>query len=85
MASGMAIITTSESGCSEVVGQAALTVNPEDTDNIRVCLLKLGNDPNLCKELGMQARRRFENHFTWSNVAQQYDRLYRELAENQTL
>lgn len=85
MASGMAIITTSESGCSEVVGQAALKVNPEDTDNIRVCLLKLGNDPNLCKELGMQARRRFENHFTWSNVAQQHDRLYRELAENQTL
>ncbi|MEN8260810.1 MAG: glycosyltransferase family 4 protein [Pseudomonadota bacterium] len=85
MAAGMAIITNSESGCSEVVGNAALKVNPEDANDIRDSLLKLSNDPKLCKELGMQARQRFENHFTWSNVAQQHDRLYREIAKSETL
>ena len=75
MASGMAIITNSKTGCAEVVGDAALTINPDSVDDIRDALTNLSDDPNLRQELGAKARRRLDERFTWPIVAARYDEL----------
>ena len=81
MASGLAIITTEGTGCSEVVGDAALLVKPRDSAGIRRCLEMLIADPELSRRLGAAARKRLAEKFGWSTVAGKYSLLYRELAE----
>lgn len=80
MAAGMAIITTKGTGCAEVVGDAALLIEPRDPVALREALHKLVNSPGLCKELGQAARRRLENKFGWTAVAHQYISLYEKYA-----
>lgn len=79
MASGLAIITTAGTGCSEVVGDAALLVEPHDATGIRRSLEKLMASPELVSELGHAARRRLAEHFGWPNVAAQYTALYEDV------
>jgi glycosyltransferase involved in cell wall biosynthesis len=79
MASGCAIITTNSSGCAEVVGDAALLVSPNNSEDIRNALLKLINDEKLRHELGFKARRRLENEFTWDKIANQYVDTYNDV------
>ena len=80
MASGMSIITTRGTSCVEVVGDAALLVEPRNPMAIREALVKLTNDEALCKTLGRQARRRFENNFSWDILISKYDDLFRRCA-----
>ncbi|HJS31989.1 MAG TPA: glycosyltransferase family 4 protein [Alphaproteobacteria bacterium] len=80
MAAGMAIVTSAGSGCSEVVGDAALKVNPDSPTEIRDALHRLINDRDFARTLGAEARRRFDHCFTWPAVAKQYDALYQEIA-----
>ena len=80
MAAGMAIVTTPETGCGEVVDDCAIKVNPDAPEEIRDALMTLTQDPKMCAELGQRARQRLEQHFTWRSIAAQYDSLYRELA-----
>ena len=79
MASGLAIITTEDTGCAEVVGDAALLVKPRDSADIRRCLERLVANPDLTRELGNAARKRLTEKFGWTNVADKYSLLYREL------
>ncbi|MGB7931626.1 MAG: glycosyltransferase family 4 protein [Gammaproteobacteria bacterium] len=79
MASGLAIITTEGTGCSEVVGDAALLVKTRDSAGIRRCLEMLIADPELSRRLGAAARRRLAEKFGWSTVAGKYSLLYSEL------
>ena len=72
MAAGMAIITTAGTGCAEVVGDAALLVDPGDVSAIREALAFLVNNPEQCRKLGMEARKRMEEHFGWAAVANRY-------------
>lgn len=83
MAAGMAIITTKDTGCAEVVGDAALLVKPRDSRDIKEALCKLINNPDFCRELGQAARRRLENNFSWTVVARQYADLYERYANCQ--
>lgn len=76
MAAGMAIITTKNTGCAEVVGNTALLVESRNPVAIREALVKLMSHHDLCKELGQAARRRLENNFSWPAVARQYIDLY---------
>lgn len=76
MISGLAIITTNDSGCVEVVGDSAILVNSKDSDAIKEAILKLINDPNLCDRLGKAARERVEKLFSWDNIAMQHLALY---------
>jgi len=80
MAAGMAIITTKDTGCAEVVRDAALLVEPRNPVAIREALDRLIGNPDLCKELGRAARRRLENNFSWTAVAGQYTDLYKRYA-----
>ena len=83
MAAGMAIITTKDTGCAEVVGNTALLVESRNPVAIREALNRLNSNPDLCKGLGQAARRRLENNFTWTAVARQYSDLYERYANGQ--
>jgi len=80
MAAGMAIITTKNTGCAEVVGDAALLVEQRNPEAIREALDRLISNPDFCKELGQAARKRLENNFTWASVSRQYADLYERYA-----
>ena len=82
MIAGLAIITTEDTGCNEVVGDSALLVNSRDPESIKDALLKLIEDPILCEELGKSARKRAELNFSWKNVAEKHIRLYSSLNSN---
>lgn len=81
MTAGMAIITTKDTGCAEVVGNTALLVESKNPIAIREALNKLINNPDFCRELGQAARSRLEGNFTWSTVARRYVDLYTKLME----
>jgi glycosyltransferase involved in cell wall biosynthesis len=72
MAAGLAIITTAGTGCAEVVGDAGLLVPVRDSRAIGRALKQLVEDHDLRQRLGVAARRRIEENFTWRAVAARY-------------
>jgi len=85
MAAGCAVITSNNTGCVEVVGEAALFVEPRDVENIKQQLLTLINDSHLMNQLGKTGRNRVEKEFTWSKVAGKYMNLYKDVVRKQNL
>jgi glycosyltransferase involved in cell wall biosynthesis len=79
MSAGCAIITTRDTGCAEVVGDAALLVPPRDPNAIAEALSRLVEDPGLSAALSCAARTRLVARFGWDSVAAQYLRLYEEV------
>jgi glycosyltransferase involved in cell wall biosynthesis len=76
MAAGLAIITTKNTGCEEVVGDSALLVEPRSPIATTEALEKLVDNPDFSRELGEAARRRLEENFTWNVVASKYIDIY---------
>lgn len=76
MVAGMAIITTKNTGCAEVVGNEAVLVEPRDVAGIRQALEALVSNPEKCHELGQAARKRVINHFSWDAVIRQTSDVY---------
>ena len=72
MAAGMAVITTNQTGCIEVVGEAALCVDAGDEGAIRAALVELAGNDSLRARLGADARQRVEQHFSWQTVASKH-------------
>ncbi|MHC4942280.1 MAG: glycosyltransferase family 4 protein [Planctomycetota bacterium] len=79
MAAGSAIITSNTGGCPEVVGDAALLVEPRNTSDIKEKLQRLIEDEGLREELGTRARKRVEEHFTWPVVSRRYEACFKEV------
>ena len=79
MSAGLAIITTDNSGCAEVVGDTALLVPPKNSTAIRDALLKLVEDPELCKKLGQAARLRVEQEFGLESTTKKHEALYKKV------
>ena len=78
MAAGMAIITSTAGGCPEVVGDAALLVQPRDAAVIRSNLKRLISSAKLRRQLASAALERVQR-YNWPNVAQQYLNCYNEV------
>lgn len=81
MAAGAAIVTTSGTGCAEVVGEDAILVPVRDAQATRQALTRLMADPALCETLGRNARRRVERLYAWDKVMRQYLSVLASLAE----
>ena len=81
MDAGMAIITTRNTGCEEVVGNTALLTRPGDVSGLRHALLKYMGDPLLCERSGEMARRRLDENFSWAVVAKRYVNIYEEVVK----
>ena len=76
MTAGAAIITTSGTGCQEVVGDAALLVPVRDAPAIFAALTRLASAPDLVAELGARARERVVSRFGWDGVIDRYLDVY---------
>lgn len=80
MVAGMAIITTKGTGCEEVVGDAAILVEPKNAEEIKQALKKLLSNPELCSNLQQASRRRVEEFFSWDSVAKKYTDIYSSIS-----
>lgn len=70
MACGCPVITSNTSACPEVVGNAALTVHPDDIDGLTVAMTRLLRDPGLWQELRSRGIAR-ARRFSWRASARQ--------------
>jgi glycosyltransferase involved in cell wall biosynthesis len=72
------LVCTTAGALPEVVGDAALTVPPGDTEALAQALKRVLDDDDLAARLGQAGRDRVMTHFTWQSVAQQTVRWYRD-------
>jgi glycosyltransferase involved in cell wall biosynthesis len=80
MTAGLAIVTTRDTGCHEVVGETARLVTPRSPEEIGAALAELTASPARCRELGRAARERIERDLSWPVVAERYVEVYRRHA-----
>ncbi len=85
MAAQMAIITTDDSGCAEVVGDAAIVVPKRDGKAIQQALQRLRENPNQLTELSQLARTRLTDQFNWIQMAKQYQHLYQQIGKDKDI
>jgi len=78
MAAGTAVITSNISACSEIAGDAALTVDPHSRDEIIQAIRTLLDDENSREAYASRGRQRAAS-FNWKVVAESTLRLYRSL------
>lgn len=78
MAAGLPVLTADRGAMAEVAGDAALTVDPEDTRAIAAGMIRLYREPGLREELADRGMRRREL-WTWQQAARRmvevYDRI----------
>lgn len=79
MAHGLPVITSNRSAVCEVVGDAALLVDPESSDQIGDALIRLIEDPSL-RSLFSEKGAVHVRQFRWSDSVHRTHKLYREVA-----
>lgn len=62
--------------CEEDCG---LVVDANNVEEIRNAIIKLRDNPELCKEFGANARKAYEQRYIWEIMEQRLVDLYREL------
>jgi glycosyltransferase involved in cell wall biosynthesis len=75
MAAGCAVVTTAGTGCAEVVGDAAITVELGNQQQLNASLHHLLSHPDEVERLSGLARQRVQR-FHWDHIGREYDRLY---------
>ena len=80
MKCGTPVIVGNRTSLPEVVGDAALSVDPFDIDAIAAAIKKLVNDSTLRKELSVKGQRRAKE-FSWRETARQTLVVYKEVAQ----
>jgi glycosyltransferase involved in cell wall biosynthesis len=78
MAAGIPVIASTRGALPEVCGQAALLVNPEDTESLRDALLALGNSQALRSEYVQRGQERAAL-FSWRQAVESTWQVYRRL------
>jgi len=81
MACGCPCIVSNSSSIPEVCGNAALYVDPQDTDDLVTKIKKVLNDENQCIELVEKGYRRIM-HFNWEETAKKHIKLFQEVLHN---
>jgi glycosyltransferase involved in cell wall biosynthesis len=80
MKCGAPVIVGNRTSLPEVVGDAALSVDPFDVDAIATAIKKLINDSALRKELSVKGQTRAKQ-FSWRKTARQTLVVYKEVAQ----
>ena len=73
MDAGLAIVTTRNTGCAEVVGEAGLLVEPGDVAGLKEQVDHLVRDAGLRQRLGEAARARVESRYSWKRIGELYE------------
>ena len=76
-ASGLAQITTKESGDVVVDGLNGLLIPPHDVDSLCHAILKLYQNPGLVRAMGDAGRQRVVEQFTWDHFRERIREAYR--------
>jgi glycosyltransferase involved in cell wall biosynthesis len=79
LACGVPVITSNISSMPEVAGQAAILVDPHDSDELAKAMVRILTDPAKSEELARTGRQR-ASLFTWERTAQQTVDVYRRVA-----
>lgn len=69
MASGCPVLCSSRGGLNEVVGDAAITVNPEDVEALKNEMVRVANDEDLRKRL-IRVGIQWSKQFDWARAAE---------------
>ena len=78
-AAGLPVLTSTVSALPEIAGDAAMQVDPTDTEAIREGMSMLATDDALCGRLAIAGRHRARD-FSWRACARQVADVYRSLA-----
>lgn len=84
MACGAPVITSNTSSLPEVVGDAALQVDPHDIDALADSILRLLHDESLREELRQKGYEQVK-HYTWDASARKMLTIYQKLYNGQTV
>jgi len=79
MAAGVPVITSNRSALPEVAGDAAVLVEPEDTEALGQALRELTLDVDLCRDLARRGTARVRM-FTWEKAISDTWNVYRTLS-----
>jgi glycosyltransferase involved in cell wall biosynthesis len=83
MACGAPVITSNVSSLPEVVGDAALTVDPHDSEALANAMLRVLENTQLRADLQRKGYERVQ-HFTWEASARKMLAIYQQLANKQS-
>lgn len=78
MACGCPVITSFDTACAEVAGDAALLVNPRSTGDIAQAMSRLINEPDLRIQLSQKGLAR-ASKFTWAETARLHMAIFRSV------
>jgi len=78
MACGCPVITSNVTACPEVAGDAAILVNPYNTEEIAEATYKILSDEKLREELKQKGLKRAKE-FTWEKCAKEHLKVYKEV------
>lgn len=78
MACGTPVITSNLSSLPEVVGDAAITVNPNNVKDLIEAIDKVLNNKELQRKMIQKGLKR-ANKFTWKNTARETIKVYKEV------
>jgi glycosyltransferase involved in cell wall biosynthesis len=79
MACGTPIVATNTASNPEIVGDAGLLFEPGCSEDLAEKIINILNNEDLRKELGVKARKRVLENFSWNKAAKKYFDLYRSL------
>jgi glycosyltransferase involved in cell wall biosynthesis len=79
MSCGIPVIVSDTSAMPEVVGDAALRVDPEDTEGFAVAMWRFLSDQDLRADMIAKGTKRAKS-FSWTRAAQETSEIYRKLA-----
>ena len=77
MASGVPVITSNTSSLPEVVGDAALLIDPESEEELRSAILKVASAPTLRQSMSEKGLAR-ATKFSWEQIAKDTLKVYEE-------
>jgi glycosyltransferase involved in cell wall biosynthesis len=80
MTAGAAVVTSNRSATAEVAGDAALLIDPDESEELIVALRRLTKDAGLRSELASRGVRR-ASQFTWEKAVAETWNAYRELLD----
>jgi L-malate glycosyltransferase len=82
-ATGLPVIASRFGGIPEIVvqGKTGLLVDPEDIHGFGEAIVTLGEDGDLRRQMGAQARARAEERFAWRNSVRNMVTVYRRVSE----
>lgn len=80
MSCGCPVITSNVSSLPEVVGEAAIQIDPHDVDGLARAIQKLLTDENLRKKMIQEGFKQAQK-FSWERAAQETLQVYQEVEE----